>query len=267
MLYFLVAILLSASSCLTAEENLSNEYLLSEEFTVTKKSKIAIVIDDLGDNSIIAKKMLALPSRLTVAILPKTPHANFISRLASDYGHEIIMHLPMEAFSRPDLLGPEALLSTMDHTTFSDTFNQNFLSIPNVIGFNNHMGSLLTEDREKMKWLMRIAKSKSVFFLDSKTSHSSIAENIAKEYGVPSISRDIFLDHKDKNNSRYVQLEKTKAIAKKIGKAVLICHPYPETLSFLKTNIALLDEEFELVGLSELLEEKFTGGIQPSLAR
>jgi uncharacterized protein len=217
------------------------------------KPKISIVIDDLGDNSIIAKSMLSLPARLTAAILPKTPHAKTISQFASLKGHDVIMHLPMEAFSRPDLLGPGALFAEMDENTFLDIFEQDSQSIPHIIGFNNHMGSLLTENREKMTWLMNKAKSKSLFFLDSKTSDSSIAESTAINLGVPSIGRDIFLDHKGKNSSIENQFEKLKQIARKTGQVVVICHPYQETLDFLEDNITSLNEEFELVGLSDLL--------------
>ncbi|MCF6193805.1 MAG: divergent polysaccharide deacetylase family protein, partial [Kangiellaceae bacterium] len=59
-----------------------------------KQGKISIVIDDLGDNSIVARKLLTLPGTMTVAILPRTPHAKLISKLATEHGHDIIMHLP-----------------------------------------------------------------------------------------------------------------------------------------------------------------------------
>ena len=217
------------------------------------KPKISIVIDDLGDNSIIAKQMLSLPAKMTAAILPQTPHAKLISEFATLNGHDVIMHLPMEAFTRPDLLGSNALLSSMDKETFTDVLDQNIASIPNIIGFNNHMGSLLTEDEEKMQWLMQEAKSKAFLFLDSKTTKNSVAENIAYETGVPTIGRDIFLDHKGVDISISEQFKKAKKIAFEEGKVVIICHPYPETLDFLKKQLINIEFEFELVGLGELM--------------
>jgi len=236
-----------------------------------KQNRISIVIDDLGDNSIIARKLLKLPATVTVAILPHTPHAKLISNLATKQGHEIIMHLPMEAFTRPDLLGPGALMSSMDEKAFNRVFKNSLESIPNAVGFNNHMGSLLTEDAEKMSWLMSMAKSQSIFFLDSKTSESSIAENIANQLGVPTIGRDIFLDHKSKHNSLAKQLERAKFIARKTGQAVLICHPYPETIDFLFANLGELKAEFKLVGISQLVPSYSNAkygkvAISPSLA-
>lgn len=177
------------------------------------------------------------------------------------------MHLPMEAFSRPDLLGPGALFADMDKPTFFSTFEQDAKSIPHIVGFNNHMGSLLTEDKEKMSWLMDQAKSKDLFFLDSKTSEDSIAEYIALKQGVPTIARDVFLDNNKQSEALLRQLELSKSIAKLKGRVVVICHPYPETLAFLQANITSLSDEFELVGLSELLSSPMEEVMQPSVAR
>ncbi len=254
-LLLLVSIFIPLSG--QANENKFDKIALNKQIPVAEisklvKPKISIVIDDLGDNSIIAKAMLSLPAKMTAAILPMTPHAQLISEFASNKGHEIIMHLPMEASSRYDLLGPEALMASMDKETFVRIFDENANSIPRMIGFNNHMGSRLTENSEKMLWLMSQAKKRSYFFLDSKTSESSIAEDVAKKLGVPSIGRDIFLDHKGHNNSLLEQFTKLKQIARRNGQVVVICHPYPETLKFLKNNISSLDSEFDLVSVSEL---------------
>ncbi|MBV1908943.1 MAG: divergent polysaccharide deacetylase family protein [Kangiellaceae bacterium] len=252
--------------------------LLSADLTIadtqpiqksTTKPKISIVIDDLGDNSIIARQMLALPGKMTAAILPHTPHAKIISEFASTNGHDVIMHIPMEAQTRPDLLGPGALFSTMDKATFLKTFAKSIESIPSVIGFNNHMGSLLTKDSEKMQWLMTEAKSRSLLFLDSKTTGLSVAESVAEQQGVPTIGRDIFLDNKEGSSSIEEQFIRSQMIAAREGHVVIICHPYPETLAFLKKNIVDIQQGFELVGLGSLFDsdDKVMPISQPSLAK
>lgn len=224
------------------------------------KPKISIVIDDLGDNSIIAKKILSLTDSMTAAILPYTPHAKKIAHFAVEHGHEVIMHIPMEAFSRPDLLGPGALLNNMPKKTMQTQLLKSGDSIPHIVGFNNHMGSLLTENQEKMQWVMESAKQKGWYFLDSKTSESSIAKMIADKNGIPSISRDIFLDHHSaKSFSKLPRLlekrfQRAKKIALRRGHVVIICHPYSETLSFLKKTLPELSKQFQLVKLSQLIK-------------
>lgn len=237
---------------------------------IAHKPKISIVVDDLGDNSIIAERIANLPFALTLAILPHTPFAQKISNYAQQRGHEIIMHLPMEAMSRPDLLGPGALFSQMQQTEFLQTFLNSADSIPNLVGFNNHMGSLLTQDIEKMDWLMRSAQQQELYFLDSKTTRESIAEDTAKRIGIAAIGRDIFLDHHQNTQQLdkilSTQLIKAKQIAQKKGHVVIICHPYPQTFQFLSNELPSLSQDYELVKLSQLLTQSETSGL-PTLTK
>ncbi len=227
--------------------------------TRTLKPRISIVVDDLGDNSVIARQMSELPIPLTMAILPKTPQAKKIAYLANRKGHEVIMHLPMEAFTRPDLLGPGAIFAAMSESEIDVTIRQDAGSIPFMVGFNNHMGSLLTESRDKMKSVMKIAKTQNWYFLDSRTSESSVAREEAEGMGIPSIGRDVFLDHHSANSRSSLsqilnqRLKQAKAIARSNGQVVVICHPYPETYAFLNEWLPEIREEFEFVKLSDLI--------------
>ncbi|WP_185964585.1 divergent polysaccharide deacetylase family protein [Aliikangiella marina] len=228
------------------------------------KPKLSIVIDDLGDNSVIARQLLSLSGEFTAAILPHTPHAKPIAEFARANGHEVIMHLPMEATTRPDLLGPGALFADMEKQQLLDTFLDSASSIPNIVGFNNHMGSLLTVDEERMRWVMESAKQNGWYFLDSKTTVSSVAQDVASDIGLPTIGRDVFLDHhslgqKD-NLSELIEQRMTQAmrIAKRRGEVVVICHPYPETLAFLREQMPLFKEKFRFVRLSKLIKDEET---------
>jgi polysaccharide deacetylase 2 family uncharacterized protein YibQ len=240
----------------------------TEDIELTQiKPKISIVVDDLGDNSIIAKQIANLPAILTLAILPHTPHARKISEAGAQHGHEVIMHLPMEALSRPDLLGPGALFEVMEADEFEETLLNDALTVPGLVGFNNHMGSLLTQNTEKMTLLMKLAKKNNWYFLDSKTSQSSVAQTMAEQINLPTIGRDIFLDHHDEKSELpdilHAQFEKVKRIARKRGHVVAICHPYKETYQFLLDNLSEIQQEFELVKLSDLMEKQLI--LEPDL--
>lgn len=228
-----------------------------DKLTPPALPKISIVIDDLGNNSIIGKKIAQLPATLTLSILPHTPHAHTISALGMENGHEIIMHLPMESHTRPELLGKGALFSAMQQAEFEEMILKDAATIPNIIGFNNHMGSLLTQNTEKMNWLMGVALKQNWFFLDSKTSRTSIAQQTASNLGLPSVSRDIFLDHHtEKQHLEKIlkrQLKRSLKIADQRGYVVIICHPYPQTYEFLLEQIPQLLENYHLVGISQLV--------------
>ncbi|NNE37813.1 MAG: divergent polysaccharide deacetylase family protein, partial [Gammaproteobacteria bacterium] len=116
---------------------------------------ISIIIDDIGYRNIHDTNALSLPGPVTYAIMPHAPHSVKLSNIASQSGKTVILHLPMEAMEpeKNRYLGPGALRVEMKETQFISTLSDNLDAIPNIIGVNNHMGSLLTSQSEHMEWL------------------------------------------------------------------------------------------------------------------
>ena len=108
-----------------------------------------------------------------------------------------------------------------------------------------------------MAWTMEILRDRSLFFIDSKTTKDSQAQNMAKLFGVANASRQVFLDNIPNEKQMMFRLKQLIHIAKKSGKGIAIAHPYPETLKFLPSAIAKLKEEgIELVPVSHLITDK-----------
>lgn len=59
-------------------------------------NKVAIVIDDFGNNMKGTNQMLSLPIPLTVAVMPFLPSTKEDAIAAHKKGHEVIIHMPME---------------------------------------------------------------------------------------------------------------------------------------------------------------------------
>jgi polysaccharide deacetylase 2 family uncharacterized protein YibQ len=119
---------------------------------------------------------------------------------------------------------------------------------------NSHRGSLLTRHPGHMGWLMEeILRAGGLYFVDSYTTHRSVALQVASERGVPAIKRDVFLDSDPDNVAR--EFERLKTLARERGLAVAIGHPYPATLDFLERAIpGLVEEGIQLVPLRELIK-------------
>ena len=129
--------------------------------------------------------------------------------------------------------------------------------IPHVQGINNHMGSLLTQKDEHMQWVMEIVKQRGLYFIDSLTSNHSVALQQARKIGIPSLKRDVFLDNELDTASLQEQFDVAVSIAKKRGYAVLIGHPYPETLAFLNKAIPTLStHNIKLQRLDQFFAER-----------
>jgi polysaccharide deacetylase 2 family uncharacterized protein YibQ len=118
------------------------------------------------------------------------------------------------------------------------------------------MGSKFMENGELTELILRDLKSKGLMFVDSKTSSESKGYETALELGMKTAQRDVFLDNSSKN-SQYVkdQLKKLVNISKKRGFAIGICHPYPGTVKALSEMIPEINNEVEVVSISNIVNQ------------
>ena len=109
-----------------------------------------------------------------------------------------------------------------------------------------------------MSWLMEeINAHPSLFFVDSFTTHESVALRVAEESGVPAVKRDVFLDPDRAGATVEREFERLKRLARKNGMAVAIGHPYPATVALLERELPQLAAEgFDLIGIGELIALK-----------
>lgn len=219
----------------------------------TKKARIAIVIDDMGYHNNVARQLLALDLDLSFAFLPYGPHTDSHLSLAAKKGRDILLHLPMEPRDSKWNPGKGTLLTSMNGKKIAQTISNNLSAVPSAIGVNNHMGSHFTEVKPAMQACLQVLKPKNLFFLDSLTTANSKGFQTAREMGVKTAKRDIFLDNIQTAEAIRKQLESLVAIAKKYGTAIAIGHPYQATVDALLANQAILHNEVVLVGVSELM--------------
>ena len=216
--------------------------------------RVAIIIDDLGYHIGAGRRAIALPGPVVCAILPGTPGSAPLARTAYEAGKEVLLHLPLQAVGHDGPPEPDGITLDMGRERFAATFNSALRSVPFASGVNSHRGSLLTRHPGHMRWLMEdILEADGLYFVDSYTTHHSVAIQIAREQGVPAIKRDVFLDAEPGMLER--EFERLKSIARERGIAVAIGHPYPSTLAFLEHAIPrLVEEDIQLVPLRELIE-------------
>ena len=195
---------------------------------------VALIIDDIGYDNLNSRAAIQLPQPFAVAILPFSPHAKSLAALANQLGKDVILHLPLEADKDNHLLGPGALYLDMSQVEIGDGFLDALAAVPYAIGINNHMGSRFTRDETHTRWLMRaIHDQGDLFFIDSRTTQSSIASQQAQIANIASVSRDVFIDNVQTKSYIEGQLEKLLADAKSKGHALGIAHPHLITIALL----------------------------------
>ncbi|WP_028876549.1 divergent polysaccharide deacetylase family protein [Teredinibacter turnerae] len=217
--------------------------------------EVAIIIDDLGYKRKLGTEILALPWPLTAAIIPFTPYATTLAESAHVAGKEVMVHAPMEPVApRP---WEQGLAISQDETEFRERCGAMLDAVPYAVGLNNHGGSRLTASSDHMHWLMAELDAKRFYFIDSRTSADSIAEDIAQTMGLATASRNVFLDNTRDPEAILAQLGKLETIARQHGYAIGIGHPYPETLQALQLGLgAMANRGITLVPVSRLLAQK-----------
>ncbi|MAZ66457.1 MAG: hypothetical protein CMF25_05055 [Kangiellaceae bacterium] len=225
-------------------------------------NKIAIIIDDIGDNWPRGKRTVDLPAPIACAILPHTPHSKRLARLAHQQGKTVMLHAPMSNHYGLRL-GPGALTHEMTREEFIRVLQQNIDSIPYIEGVNNHMGSYLTAQPAPMAWTMQEVSRRSLFFIDSKTTPKSVAAKTARASNIPTLVRDVFLDNERETRKIGRQFRLALRHARKYGQVVVIGHPYPETLDYLERIIPTLPilgyelvKPTQLIGVQDVSENR-----------
>src|SRR5450830_1784997 len=203
-----------------------------------RKAYLTLIIDDLGQNLPRDRRVLALPGPVTTAIMPDTPHAAEFAREAHKAGKVVILHMPMDP-----AIGPFAWHPDLPIEELGKRLDAAFKAVPYTAGINNHMGSRMTAQPEAMAWLMGELQRRNKFFVDSRTSAQTVAAAQAQKIGLPSVSRDVFLDNERTEPAITAQLEEAIRLARKHGSAVVIGHPYPQTLAVLERELPKLKEQ------------------------
>lgn len=197
------------------------------------RGKLAIIIDDCGQWITTERGFVALPIPLTLSVLPDVRYSAVIAQEAAAANKGVMLHLPMSTISGLNP-GPGKITTAMTDPQITAQVNLDLAQIPGVTGVNNHEGSRATADTRVMRAVAQaLVAHGSLFFIDSRTAADSVAAQVTAAAGIPTASRDVFLDNQA--NVAYVeqQLRLAAAIATRTGSAIAIGHPRPTTLAAL----------------------------------
>ena len=226
------------------------------------------MIDDVGYSHNRGMRAVKLPGPITLAVLPFAPHTKNLVQQALQHNKDIIIHQPMEPQPSPSVAEEQGTLKLQ---MGSQEFDQHLLkaldAVPQRVGLSNHTGSLLTAHHRPMRRVMEQLSQRGLFFLDSRTTAATVALDVAQQMGVPSIRRDVFLDHTRTEAAITQAFDKAIRVARRQGHAVLVGHPYPISLTFLERRLLTLPADIKLVHVARLVASPPTIGHQNKLAQ
>ena len=159
--------------------------------------------------------------------------------------NEVILHQPMQAVNLSVNPGPGAITPSMNEEEIRKLLFENISEIAPVSGMNNHEGSLITADTEKISYVLKFASDCGIFFLDSRTNADTKGPYVAKELGLGYFERNVFLDNTKNRTDIISEIMKGVNIANKKGSAIMIGHVWSSEVlpDILKEMYPLLKEK------------------------
>jgi polysaccharide deacetylase 2 family uncharacterized protein YibQ len=221
-----------------------------------KLARVAIIIDDMGMDMEVARRLASINEDLTFSILPFLAHSQGVADFLHAKGKEVLLHMPMEGTYGKNP-GQGAIYRDMDPEQALSLLKDALNGVPHAVGVNNHMGSEVTQSLEIMRSLLTFLKEENLFFIDSVTTGKTVCGEAASELRVPFEARDVFLDNEQDYAYVAGQIESLVNVAKRHGKAIAICHPYPVTVQVLTDKVpGLKARGLSVVRVSELVKDR-----------
>jgi uncharacterized protein len=219
----------------------------------SREPRLAIIIDDLGNDPSEVRAVLALPFHVTASVLPHREDSMQTANEAWRRGDQVMLHLPMQPIDDGAQSEKIELRAGMTENQVRSVLAGMLADVPHAAGVNNHEGSRATADPQLMAELMPELRKRGLFFIDSRTTAATVAYEAAERAGVRAASRKVFLDDVATRAAVLAQLELAARDAVRDGSAIAIGHPHPETIAALAEGVPELERRgIRLVFASEL---------------
>jgi len=204
---------------------------------------VAIVLDDLGLDRSRTAEAIRLRGPLTMSFMTYASDLAEQTAAARRGGHELFLHVPMEALDRHADPGPHGLFTSLSRDEILERLRWGLGRFHGFVGINNHMGSKFTADAQSMAPVIEELRARGLAFLDSRTSPASQGIPLAVAHGVPHAARDVFLDDDQSPSAIAKQLALIEQVARQHGSAIAIGHPHDQTIAALRAWLPLLGEK------------------------
>ncbi|MFW6282766.1 MAG: divergent polysaccharide deacetylase family protein [Minisyncoccales bacterium] len=232
----------------------NNKEPKKKEDNKTPTYKVAIIIDDVGNNYETDKKLSQINQNLTLAVLPnRGATLQSVKYLSSFNNFQFLLHLPLEPIKEKDV-EEDMIMTSMERGEIKNKIDGYLKELGQyIVGVNNHKGSKFTSDHNAMKILLEELNAENLFFVDSFTYKDSIAYQVAKEINIKTAKRDIFLDNSDNKEEIRKKVNETVELAQQKGEAIAIGHSKPNTITVLEEELKNYNN-IEFVKVSQLLQ-------------
>ncbi|MCR4267859.1 divergent polysaccharide deacetylase family protein [Nitratireductor sp. ZSWI3] len=200
-------------------------------------ARIALVIGGLGLSQTTTQRAVdALRPEITLAFAPAGNSLGRWMQAARRAGHEIVLQVPMEPFGYPsENPGRNTLTIGSDAEQNLNRLRWALSRVTNYTGVMNYMGGRFTAQADAMKPVLSELGTRGLMYVDDGTSARSVAQDLARQIGVPFAAADTLIDpitDRRRPDPREIRkrLDELERIARAKGYAVGTGSAFDETI-------------------------------------
>jgi polysaccharide deacetylase 2 family uncharacterized protein YibQ len=151
------------------------------------KFRIAIVVSGLGISAKATTAALtSLPPGVTLGFAPYAGDVQHWVNEARQFGHEVVLELPMEPFDFPDSdPGPHTLRTGVDENSNLQRLTWTLTRITGYAGVTNLLGQRFLSDSDALSPAMTYLARRGLYFYDNGAAQQSTAPQVASSTATP----------------------------------------------------------------------------------
>ncbi len=198
----------------------------------TRKPRLGIVLTGLGLNPQTTEDAIVrLPPEITLAFVPYAENLPRWIQLAREFGHEVLISLPMESDSAADAgLGPRVISSQASAQENLDRLRWILSRSPGYVGVVTWEGEKFLASGQQAVPVLQELALRGLLVVDSRQAKSNIVQQQADLLGLPFAKSRGFLDSEQGVAALDRNLQQLEAIAQRAGFGLAMAVAFPDTV-------------------------------------
>lgn len=206
---------------------------------------IALVIDDVAEDSRLYQRFCALTQHITLTLVPGVGPIEAIAERAAASGHDLLVGLPTALDDRA--------ARDLDDEAVRQALRNALKRVPAAVGLSNRADSENGGQERILRALMSEAKARNLLFFDGRAAPHSPVGDLGQEAGVRALQRDALIDEIDERDAIEAKLWSLAETAGRTGSAIGIGRDRQNTLIALERMLPRLENRgFRFASLGQL---------------
>ena len=198
----------------------------------TRKPRIGIVLAGLGLNPQVTEDAIVqLPPEITLAFVPYAPDLPRWVELARQFGHEVLLSLPLESGSAADPgLGPRMLSTQSSSAENLDRLRWVLSRASGYVGVLTWEGEKLMGSGQQILPVLQELASRGLMVVDSRQARSNVVQQQADALGLPFAKSRGFLDAEAGVAALDRNLQQLESLSQRAGFGVAMAVAFPDNV-------------------------------------